>query len=214
MLDHLCNVIPPQPWTYRPYANAFNTLTPLHYNDDGQADLSNGLSGAMLTISSGYDPLYLTRAVAAGRENYYLSAIAEHGEPPGIWTGQGCPELGLQAGAEVGDTAMEALYGRFTDPRDPHGEATLGRAPRSFAGNNDKVAALIAKRLLRVGCHFWRCESRVPSVRCRCPASRLDHHFEATRYRPGQSSGVILVSRLPARLCAGGGKSLVAPVRR
>ena len=49
----------------------------------------------MLTISSGYDPGYLTRAVATGRENYYLSAVAEHGEPPGIWTGRGCPELGL-----------------------------------------------------------------------------------------------------------------------
>ena len=49
----------------------------------------------MLTIASGYDPLYLTRAVATGRENYYLSAVAEHGEPPGIWTGAGCPELGL-----------------------------------------------------------------------------------------------------------------------
>jgi hypothetical protein len=46
----------------------------------------------MLTISSGYDPGYLTRAVATGRENYYLSAVAEHGEPPGIWTGLGCPE--------------------------------------------------------------------------------------------------------------------------
>jgi hypothetical protein len=27
----------------------------------------------MLTISSGHDPLYLTRAVATGQENYYLS---------------------------------------------------------------------------------------------------------------------------------------------
>ena len=55
----------------------------------------------MLTISSGYDPLYLTRAVATGRENYYLSAVAEQGEPPGIWSGRGCPELGLQIGSEV-----------------------------------------------------------------------------------------------------------------
>ena len=35
----------------------------------------------------------------------------------------------------------------FADPRDPAGEATLGRAPSGFAGNNDKVAALIAARL-------------------------------------------------------------------
>jgi TrwC relaxase len=101
----------------------------------------------MLTISSGYDPLYLTRAVATGRENYYLSAVAEHGEPMGIWTGRGCPELGLRIGSEVDNTVMERLYGRFADPRDPSGTATLGRAPSSFAGNNDKVTALIARRL-------------------------------------------------------------------
>ena len=98
----------------------------------------------MLTISSGYDPLYLTRSVATGRENYYLSAVAEHGEPPGIWTGRGCPELGLQVGSEVDNKVMERLYGAFLDPRDPAGTATLGRAPSGFAGNNGTVAALIA----------------------------------------------------------------------
>src|SRR5580692_9358384 len=101
----------------------------------------------MLTISSGYDPGYLTHAVATGRENYYLSAVAEHGEPPGIWTGRGCPELGLRVGSEVDNTVMERLYGAFADPRDPEGKATLGRAPSGFAGNNGKVAALIAARL-------------------------------------------------------------------
>ena len=101
----------------------------------------------MLTISSGYDPGYLTRSVATGRENYYLSAVAEHGEPPGIWTGLGCPELGLPAGSKVDNKVMERLYGAFIDPRDPQHTATLGRAPSGFTGNNDKVAALIAERL-------------------------------------------------------------------
>jgi TrwC relaxase len=101
----------------------------------------------MLTISSGYDPGYLTRAVATGRENYYLSAVAEHGEPPGIWTGRGCPELGLPIGSEADNKVMERLYGAFIDPRDPEGKATLGRAPSGFAGNNDKVAARIAELL-------------------------------------------------------------------
>ncbi len=98
----------------------------------------------MLTISSGYDPGYLTRAVATGRENYYLSAVAEHGEPPGIWTGRGCPELGLPAGSEVDNKVMERLYGAFIDPRDPERKATLGRAPSGFAGNDDKIAGRIA----------------------------------------------------------------------
>src|ERR1039457_1021808 len=98
----------------------------------------------MLTISSGYDPGYLTHAVATGRENYYLSAVAEHGEPPGIWTGLGGPELGLPIGSEVDNKVMERLYGAFIDPRDPDRTARLGRAPSGFDGNKDKVSALIA----------------------------------------------------------------------
>ncbi len=42
---------------------------------------------------------------------------------------------------------MERLYGSFIDPRDPEGRATLGRAPSKFAGNSDKVAALISELL-------------------------------------------------------------------
>lgn len=101
----------------------------------------------MLTISSGYDPGYLTRAVATGRENYYLSAVAEHGEPPGIWTGSGSSELGLPIGSEVDNKVMERLYGAFIDPRDPEHKTTLGRAPSGFTGNNDKISALIAQQL-------------------------------------------------------------------
>ena len=65
----------------------------------------------MLTIASGYDPLYLTKAVATGRENYYLSAVTEHGEPPGIWTGRGCPELGLPIRSEGRNKVLERLVG-------------------------------------------------------------------------------------------------------
>jgi conjugative relaxase-like TrwC/TraI family protein len=101
----------------------------------------------MLTISSGYDPGYLTRPVATGRENYYLSAVAEHGEPPGIWTGLGCPELGLPVGSQVDNKVMERLYGAFLDPRDPEGTATLGRAPSEFNGTRDAVVARITELL-------------------------------------------------------------------
>ncbi len=75
----------------------------------------NARRWAVLTISTGYDPGYLTRAVATGRENYYLSAVAEHGEPPGIWTGAGCPELGLAVGSQLDPKVMERLYGGFAD---------------------------------------------------------------------------------------------------
>ena len=97
----------------------------------------------MLTISTGYDPGYLTQAVATGRENYYLSAVAEHGEPPGIWTGAGCPELALVIGSRVDPAVMERLYGAFVDPRDPDGRARLGRAPSRYAAMDEKIAARI-----------------------------------------------------------------------
>jgi conjugative relaxase-like TrwC/TraI family protein len=102
---------------------------------------------AVLTISAGHDPGYLTHAVATGRENYYLSAVAEHGEPPGIWTGAGCPQLGLAIGSEVDAVVMERLYGAFIDPRDPEGRARLGRAPSRFAGLDDKIAVRIQATL-------------------------------------------------------------------
>jgi len=52
----------------------------------------------VLTISTGYDPGYLTHAVATGRENYYLSAVAEHGEPPGVWTGPAAQSSAWRSG--------------------------------------------------------------------------------------------------------------------
>src|SRR6202167_3589660 len=124
---------------------ASHSRTPLHYNDDGRFSARNGLG--MLSVCSGYDPRYLTRAVAAGRENYYLSAVAEHGEPPGIWTGAGCRELGLAVGSVVDGPVLERLYERFIDPRDPAQAATLGRAPSNFAADQDRIDAKVARLL-------------------------------------------------------------------
>src|ERR1039457_6673033 len=101
----------------------------------------------MLTISSGYDPGYFTRAVATGRENYYLSAVAEHGEPPGIWTGPGSPVLRPSGGSEVKNKIMERLYGGCIDPRHREHKMTVGSVVSIYAGNNDKISALIAARL-------------------------------------------------------------------
>jgi hypothetical protein len=87
------------------------------------------------------------RAVAARRENCYLSAVAEHGEPPGIWTGLGCRELGLAVGSVMDGPVLERLYERFIDPRDPGQAATLGRAPSSFAADQDRIDAKVARLL-------------------------------------------------------------------
>ncbi len=38
----------------------------------------------MLSITTGHDVGYLTKAVAQAREGYYTGAVAT-GEPPGLW---------------------------------------------------------------------------------------------------------------------------------
>jgi hypothetical protein len=79
---------------------------------------------AIATIASGHDPAYYTQA-AKGPE-YYSSAAGRSGmEPAGIWTGAGCPELGLAVGAAVNPEVFVSLFGEHKDPRDG---ARLGRA--------------------------------------------------------------------------------------
>ncbi|MEV0167752.1 MobF family relaxase [Nonomuraea fuscirosea] len=98
----------------------------------------------MLSIGLGYDPGYLTRQVGKGAENYYLSSIGdeERGEPPGVWSGEACAELGFTLGEVVEPTAFERLYRSFADPRDPAfddpsipeaDKPVLGSRPAQFA---------------------------------------------------------------------------------
>lgn len=104
----------------------------------------------MLTISRGHSAEYLLGQVATGRESYYSGAVTE-GEPPGRWYGAGAEHLGLRG--EVEETAMEALYSHFIDPRDErflrpeswHEATRLGRRPMQFAGADDRVAASLAE---------------------------------------------------------------------
>ena len=49
----------------------------------------------MLSVARGYDPNYLLKEVATGRESYYTGAVAE-GEPPGVWWGAGAATVGLE----------------------------------------------------------------------------------------------------------------------
>jgi len=71
----------------------------------------------MLSIGKGSDAGYLTRAVGAGAEHYYLKAISQAGEPAGVWDlGAGGAELGLSG--EVEPEVMHDVYHRFLDPRE------------------------------------------------------------------------------------------------
>ena len=69
---------------------------------------------------------YYTDSVACQATEYYLGV----GEAPGRWTGQGLPELGLQAGERVTEQQLEALFARGLNPTT--GER-LGRAWRKDA---------------------------------------------------------------------------------
>lgn len=73
----------------------------------------------MFSVGKIYDHRYLTDSVGKGAENYYLSAIREHGEPPGYWSGRGAMALSLPSGSQVDPKDMEKLYDGFFDIRDP-----------------------------------------------------------------------------------------------
>ena len=108
----------------------------------------------IITISKGHDASYPWKQIGtaeSGKDGdakrgvgYYLAPAERGGEPPGIWTGKGVAELGLQPGGVVDRAVFEPLYGHHLDPRDPSGEALLGRAPRRFRSAEEIYAAMLA----------------------------------------------------------------------
>ena len=107
----------------------------------------------IITISVGHDASYPWRQIGTAdgadrnRERgvgYYLSPSAKGGEPPGRWTGLDVTELGFTPGAVVEREVFERLYGQFIDPRDPAGQARLGRAPQRFRPAEEIYAELAA----------------------------------------------------------------------
>ena len=111
----------------------------------------------IITISKGHDASYPWRQIGAAEPGqaarpadkgtgYYLSPAEKGGEPPGIWTGKGVAELGLHLGEVVERKIFERLYGQHLDPRDPSGQARLGRAPGRYRPAEDIYAALLAGR--------------------------------------------------------------------
>ncbi|GAA4895125.1 MobF family relaxase [Actinomycetospora straminea] len=109
----------------------------------------------MLSVATGYNPDYLLKEVATGRENYYTGAVAE-GEPPGRWWGAGAEALGLSGEVDAQD--MMAIYSRFLDPRvegfrDPSRwdelseDATLGHAGRAYKSAEQLYAEALEREL-------------------------------------------------------------------
>src|ERR1017187_7846584 len=106
--------------------------------------------GAYGSVVTGYDPGYLLRESSKGAEGYYLSAVDEIGEPPGVWTGRACAVLGLAPGSEIEPAVMEAVYGELLDPRDPafldpavpdKDRIRLGSAPHQYKSAEEILAA-------------------------------------------------------------------------
>ena len=107
----------------------------------------------IITISPGHDASYPWRQIGTAAEagqparsaaDYYLSPSEKGGEPPGRWHGGGLAELGFADGQVIDRPVFERLYGQFIDPRDPAGQAVLGRMPQRFRSAGEIYAVLAA----------------------------------------------------------------------
>jgi flagellar biosynthesis GTPase FlhF len=107
----------------------------------------------IITISPGHDASYPWRQIGTSAEpahagkagtSYYLSPAEKGGEPPGLWRGDGLADLGFREGHAIERAAFERLYQDFIDPRDPAGEAKLGRALQRFRPAAEIFAELAA----------------------------------------------------------------------
>jgi conjugative relaxase-like TrwC/TraI family protein len=63
---------------------------------------------------------YYQQTVSAGACEYYLAPAdtpgEAPGEAPGVWVGRGLAEFGLEAGAQVTEAQLEAIFGRALHP--------------------------------------------------------------------------------------------------
>jgi TrwC relaxase/AAA domain len=107
----------------------------------------------IITISPGHDASYPWRQIGTTAEvgqparsatDYYLSPAEKGGEPPGQWHGDGLADLGFRSGQVIDRALFERLYGHFIDPRDPAGQARLGRMPQKFRSAEEIYAVLTA----------------------------------------------------------------------
>jgi conjugative relaxase-like TrwC/TraI family protein len=82
-----------------------------------------------LTIGKGASPGYYTEQASRGTDYYAAGAGSEEpgSETAGVWTGDGCPDLGLKAGTEVDHETFGRIFGSHIDPRDG---SRIGRSMR------------------------------------------------------------------------------------
>src|ERR1022692_1246919 len=107
----------------------------------------------IITISPGHDASYPWRQIGTSAEpgkpaqvgaEYYISSAEKGGEPSGRWQGGGVADLGFREGQVIERAVFERLYGKFLDPRDPSGQARLGRAPQRFRSAEEIFTVLVA----------------------------------------------------------------------
>ena len=144
----------------------------------------------IITISKGHDAAYPWKQIGAEDGStrhsetsvssrsglgYYFSPAERGGEPPGIWTGLGVAELGLEPGGVVRRGVFEKLYGEHADPRDPSGETRLGRAPGRY-----KSADEIYRRLLAAEPHATAERREELMVEAKAQVRTADLYWDAT----------------------------------
>ena len=143
----------------------------------------------IITLSKGHDAAYPWKQIGAEDGSsahsessasrtglgYYLSPAERGGEPPGVWTGLGVAELGLEPGGVVRRDVFERLYGQQADPRDPSGETRLGRAPGRY-----KSAEEIYRRLLAAEPHATAERRAELMVEAKAQVRTADLYWDAT----------------------------------
>jgi conjugative relaxase-like TrwC/TraI family protein len=151
-----------------------------------------------LTIGKGTCPEYYTAQAARGADYYSAGAGIEGTEPPGLWTGDGCPDLGLEPGSVVDHDAFRVIYGEHVDPRDG---SRIGRALQ--APTETKDADEIYRRLLAAepDATGERREQLRIAAKSEAAAKYAVSYFDAT-FSPSKSITLAHASARAARLAA------------
>ncbi len=151
---------------------------------------------ATVSIAKGSDPGYYSRQAAKGADYYSGAAAAGGFEPAGVWSGRGCPGIGLAAGSEVDAAVFNQLYSRFTLP----GGRPLGRPPRKYRNGRDDFTEIL-DRLLEAEPHATAERRRELRVLAKSQVRQAVLYFDAT-FSPDKTITLLHASARAARLKA------------